>query len=40
MSADFGARRLAAGDGGHGGYFVPGGAALHRIAVIVGEPFG
>jgi len=35
MSAGFGARRFAAGDGGHSDYFVPGGVALRAIAVIV-----
>jgi Alpha/beta hydrolase len=35
MSAEFGARRFAAGAGGHSDYFVPGGVALHAIALII-----
>lgn len=35
MSDSFGARRFAAGDGGHSDYFRPGGVALRNLARIV-----
>ena len=41
MAPAFGARVFAAGQGGHSGYFVPGGIALRNLAYIsLGDPAG